>query len=118
MWTPTRFGGRRAWFECPGCRRGCRLLYDAGPRHRCRRCLRLQYTSQYQPTGLGALEHAEKIRKQLGDNIGMAFEGDPFPDKPKGMHWRTYRRLEERYEDLQASWTVAAMRRFGFTGRR
>ena len=118
VWTPTRFGGRRAWFECPGCRRGCRLLYDAGPRHRCRRCLRLQYTSQYQPTGLGALEHAEKIRKQLGDNIGMAFEGDPFPDKPKGMHWRTYRRLEERYEDLQASWTVAAMRRFGFTGRR
>ena len=37
-----------------------------------------------------------------------------FPDKPKGMHWRTYRRLEERYEDLQARWTVVAMRRFGF----
>ena len=81
---------------------------------RCRRCLRLQYTSQYQ--ALGALEHVEKIRKRLGDELGMAFEGDPFPDKPKGMHWRTYRRLENQYEELQALWTVAAMRRFGFRG--
>ena len=56
------------------------------------------------------------MRKRPGDDEGSAFEGDPFPDKPKGMHWKTYRRLEERYEDLQARWTVAAMAKFGFTG--
>jgi hypothetical protein len=83
-----------------------------GARFRCRKCYGLQYASQCEAPGLGAV--AEKIRKRLGDQHGSAFDGDEFPDKPKGMHWRTYRRLEEQYEELQARSTVAAMRRFGF----
>ena len=109
VWTPTCFGGRRSWLECPGCRRGCRIIYEAGPRYRCRRCTGLHYSSQYEAAGLGALGRAEKIRKRLGDHDGLAFDGEP-------MHWRTYRRLEERYDDLQTRWTVAALARFGFRG--
>jgi hypothetical protein len=45
----------------------------------------LQYASQYEALGLGAVDQAQKIRKRLGDNEGSAFEGDPVPDKPKGM---------------------------------
>jgi hypothetical protein len=26
-YTPTKFGGWRAWFRCPGCGEGCRVLY-------------------------------------------------------------------------------------------
>ena len=33
-YTQTRFGGRRRWFECPGCRRACRVLF--GSPFRCR----------------------------------------------------------------------------------
>jgi hypothetical protein len=25
----------------------------------------------------------------------------PFPDKPKGMHWRTYRRLREEHDEAE-----------------
>ena len=67
--------------------------------------------------GLGGVELADKIRKRLGDTVGSAFEQDEFPPKPKGMHWKTYNRLEERYYELQNRWAVAAMSRFGFSGR-
>ena len=36
------------------------------------------------------------------------------PWKPKGMRWRTYHRLSERYERYDAQWEMEAMRRFGF----
>ena len=29
------------------------------------------------------------------------------------MHWRTYERLEARYDELMNSWTVGVMQRFG-----
>ena len=43
--TQTRFGGRRPWFNCPGCARRCRALLG-GARFRCRRCTGLRYGSQ------------------------------------------------------------------------
>ena len=42
VFTPTRFGGWRAWFQCPGCRRGCRVLYGTNSL-RCRKCRGLKY---------------------------------------------------------------------------
>jgi hypothetical protein len=27
VFTPTKFGGQRTWFRCPGCSQGCRVLY-------------------------------------------------------------------------------------------
>ena len=35
------------------------------------------------------------------------------PPKPKGMHWKTYERLAERYEAYDNQWSLEAMRRFG-----
>jgi hypothetical protein len=37
-----------------------------------------------------APHRAQNIRKQLGGSANMI---EPFPEKPKGMHWRTYERL-------------------------
>ena len=51
---------------------------------------------------------------RLGDTWGSAFfEGDDCTSKPTAMRWATYRRLEERYEDLQNQWAVGAILRLG-----
>jgi hypothetical protein len=114
VWTQTRFGGQRRWFQCLSCARRCRILYG-GSRYRCRRCHGLKYESQYEPSYQRAVNQADKLRKRVGGERG-AFDEEPFPPKPKGMHWKTYRRLEERYDDLQSAWTVGVIQRFGLCG--
>src|SRR5262249_30253706 len=47
IFTATRFGGRRAWFRCPGCGQACRVLYGTNTL-RCRKCRVLKYQSQYE----------------------------------------------------------------------
>jgi hypothetical protein len=54
-----------------------------------------------------AARRAEKIRARLG---GTAAE--PFRVKPRGMHWRTYRRLCEEAEHAEAaadSWLLTSL---------
>src|SRR5262249_59956176 len=62
--TVTEFGGRRAWFRCPGCKNGCRILYGTHSL-RCRNCLGLKYQSQYDQPAFRMLERARKIRRRL-----------------------------------------------------
>jgi hypothetical protein len=47
VFTPTKFGGWRAWFRCPGCGLRCRVLYGINSL-RCRKCRGLKYQSQYE----------------------------------------------------------------------
>ena len=62
--TRTCFGGRRRWFECPGCGRACRVLFG-GP-FRCRRCHGLHYSSQYQSAGSRTIGRLQALRTRLG----------------------------------------------------
>jgi hypothetical protein len=100
-WTACHFGGRRAWFCCTGhsggqyCGRRVALLYGAGERFACRRCYGLAYASQQESLRYRGFGKAQKIRIRLGGN-GDIF--DAFPDKPKGMHWRTYDRLRSTHD--------------------
>lgn len=112
-YTTTKFNGRRQWLQCLKCGRGCRKIYG-GRYFRCRQCHGLVHASTREPSYQRTLDRADRIRKRLCDTWGSAFEGDEFPPKPKRMRWKTYRRLEERYEDLQNQWAVGAMVRFGF----
>jgi hypothetical protein len=100
--TRCQLGGRRVWFQCPSIRCGRRAakLYLGNPYFACRRCYNLAYQSQSYSVYDRALTQAGKIRRSLGGDEGIA---NPFPEKPKGMRWRTYERLQarcDRYEEI------------------
>ena len=98
-WTGCNFGGRRPWFCCPvysdgkRCGRRVAILYRAGPLFACRLCHWLAYECQRQNSRDRGLSTAKKIRRRLGGGPDML---EPFPQKPKRMHWRTYERLRAR----------------------
>jgi hypothetical protein len=91
-WTPCNFGGERPWFICPGagCGQRVAVLYGPGRYFLCRHCNDLAYQSQRDTKMHRALYRAQDIRRQLGGSANMM---EPFPEKPKGMHWRTYERM-------------------------
>jgi hypothetical protein len=91
-WTACNFGGERPWFICPaaGCGRRVAVLYGPGRYFLCRHCYELVYQSQRDNAMYRALHRAQKIRERLGGSANMM---EPFPEKPKGMHWSTYERL-------------------------
>jgi hypothetical protein len=95
-WSACNFGGARPWFVCPGdeCGRRVAILYSAGRYFLCRHCYDLSYESQREDKLQRALRRAQKIRERLGGSASLM---DPFPEKPKGMHWRTYEWLWWRH---------------------
>ena len=106
------FGGTRSYFICKACQRRCMVLYG-GLKFRCRTCSNLSYASQNEDATDRACSKARAIRKRLG------YEGtfdDPFPPKPKGMHWRTYERLEKECESLESLVATEFDKLFGRLG--
>jgi hypothetical protein len=95
-WTMCHYGGQRAWFLCPACGRRVAVLYGSAV-FVCRHCRRLAYPSQRENAGDRARRRAQDIRVRLGGTANML---EPFPAKPKGMRWRTYRQLLEAYNRL------------------
>jgi hypothetical protein len=93
--TPCHYGGERVWFRCPamGCGRRVAVLYG-GAIFACRHCYRLAYPSQRQCVSDRAVARAWAIRERCG-GWGCLF--DPV-FRPKGMHRRTFRRLEQAYD--------------------
>ncbi len=95
-WTRCTYGGRRAWFLCPGlgCGRRVAILYG-GRVFACRHCYKLAYRSQREEFDDRAARRLEKIRYRLGWQPG--FLNGP-GGKPKGMHLLTFLRLIRTHE--------------------
>ena len=116
-WTPCRFGGERPWFTCSVaangvyCGRRVTKLYGAQRLFACRHCYRLAYASQQEPVRRRGRWKSQKIRMRLGGSPNMREE---FPDKPKGMHWRTYERWRRVHDVADERSTVSLM---GFVER-
>lgn len=109
-WTACRLGGRRPWFICPArdCGRRVAILYG-GTLFACRHCHQLAYDSQRERQDDRMMRRAGKIRLRLGWEPGIA---NPGGEKPKGMHWRTFDRLQEEHDAYANASMVGALQRF------
>lgn len=111
--TSPNYCGRRWWFLCPA--RGIRVaklhLPSGGQIFASRRAYGLAYRSQRERAYERALTRTQDIRIKLGGDPSLAV---PFPDKPKGMWWRTYWRLRQEAESAEYVSLVGMAQRFGF----
>lgn len=98
--------GLRPYFACPMCRRRCTALL-VGVRFACRVCCRIKHGSTRERPEDRAHRRANRIRRQLGWEPGVANDRG---GKPAGMHWSTYRRLVARH-DQAASEADAGLRK-------
>ena len=79
------------------------ILYGPGKYILCRHCYALVYESRRENSMTHALRRAQDIRERLGGSANMT---KPFPEKPKGMHWRTYERLWWEHDEAQMAQLV------------
>lgn len=101
-WTPCNYGNKKPWFICPahGCERRAAILYSAD-RFACRKCHRLLYQSQLDSVSFRATHKSQAIRRRLGGSCNLT---EPFPAKPRGMHWKTYSPLYKQSEAADQTW--------------
>lgn len=95
-WTACHYGGQRAWWLCPavGCGRRVAVLYG-GSVFACRHCQKLAYKSQRETPDDRATRRADKLRDRLGWVAGILNDAG---DKPKGMHWQTFWRMQASHD--------------------
>jgi hypothetical protein len=94
-WAPWHFGGQRPFFVCRCERRVLQLFRPGNNSWRCRHCYNLTYATRQVGLRFRLILKGQKVRERLGGDLGVA---NPFPDKPRGMHWRRYERLRTRHD--------------------
>jgi hypothetical protein len=112
--TRPQFGGQRYWFICPGSGRRAAKLYlpYGGSRFLSRGAYRLGYACQREDRQSRLVRRARKLHRAIGGD-GEALGQGP-PDKPIGMHWRTYERRLAAWEAAEErAWANSVMRRLG-----
>lgn len=113
--TGCTYGGTRSWWRCPSCSKRVAVLYGAGKCYACRYCYQLAYACQRERADDRAARRADRIRRRLGWPVGIF---NPSGGKPKGMHRKTYERLNRVHDAyLNRSLSVIAQR-FGFLEKR
>jgi hypothetical protein len=64
----------------------------------CRHCCGLVFASQREIPRHRAITRAQKLRMRLGGSANLA---EPFPERPRGMHRRTFYKLFNKAADAQ-----------------
>ena len=108
-WTQCHLGGRRPWLHCAHCNRRVGKLFRGLGGYFCRPCLGNPiYASQSKSTGARRHFEACKLRLRLGGDASLT---TPFPERPRGMHRKTYVRLRSRALALEASLSTRLKRK-------
>jgi len=119
--TPCHFGGFRWWWRCPRSGRRVRVLClpPGETMFVARTMYRLPYRSQRETHIQRSHDRLRRLYGKLDGNY-QYFE-DPIPERPKGMHRRTYERLAgaiERAEDEHDRvWLAGSLRLLQRWGR-
>jgi hypothetical protein len=92
------FGGTRPFFLCPSCRRRSFILYQRRGYYRCRTCCNLAHASQLECSHYRMINRAYKLLRQIYKDSCLML---PIPEKPKGMHGFTYRRIVREIEHIR-----------------
>src|SRR6476659_8310842 len=98
-WTRCHLGGGRPWMHCPYCeKRVAKLLRGMGG-YCSRACIGNPLYASQTKSAHGR-RHFEicKVRLQLNGNASLL---EPFPERPRGMHRKTYDRLKARALNLE-----------------
>jgi hypothetical protein len=103
-WCRTGFGRPRPIFVCQ-CGHGVRRLFFRHGHLACRHCYKLAYASEQRDRITRKRLAASKLRLQLG---GLPDIREPMPSKPKWTRRRTYQRIRNEIQALEAK----ATRRF------
>ena len=97
VWTNCTFGGYRAWFLCPQCGRRVAILYCPDV-IACRQCYQLTFRSQRENFLGRDFRRINKVRARLNWPAGVMHG---VFSRPKGMHYKTFRRLMAIYRKLE-----------------
>lgn len=104
-YTTPKFGGKRWWMHCPinGDRVGKLYVPPGGDIFASRKAWRIGYRSQRVTARDAAFERLFKLQRRLGGPQGWE---TPIR-RPKGMHNRTFERLEDEYWRLNRQCDIA-----------
>jgi len=110
--TRPNYGGLRWWFICPakGIRTAKLYLAAGGDWFASRQAYGMAYRSQNEASHDRQATRAHQLRRKLGGTAGF---DEPYPEKPKGMHWKTYNRICDEIEWLETTSLMAVAHRFG-----
>ena len=114
--TPSGFGGSCTFWLCPCCGRRARFLYFKGKGFVCRSCAKLNYRCQQRtkdsvnPAYDGIRYAREKLHWRPLVAVVPADFPYMTPDRPKGMHKRTYYRYLARYRRYQEKYRRDSIR--------
>ena len=97
-WIPTYFGTHRPLL-CGSCSCGAIRLFAYYGTYACRHCHRAQYASQKRDKNGRRRLAAAKLRLRLG---GLPSTTEPMPSKPKWTRRRTYQRIRNEIQALEA----------------
>jgi hypothetical protein len=105
-WAKTGFGRPRPILLCNQCGRGVIRLFARYSTYKCRFCHKALYASQKQDIVTRKRLQAAKLRLKLSPLPDI---NEPLPTKPKWAHRKTYQRIRNEIQSLEAQ---AKTRRF------
>lgn len=100
---PCNYGGNRLYYVCPRCKGLHRFLYPVNRHYLCRDCAELNYWTQQNRDAALIEHHIYRLHDLLKcyDDLTAKELAEYIPDKPPGMHWKTYNRLVDKLETAQ-----------------